>query len=127
MLGVALGRITLPKMVPRGTLHRVTFDPECAPDLALEPTAAGTEGVGSETQVTLICTYLSRRAQSLAEAGLTLPELRTGWEASSRLLGRPECPRFSQTLICQSDKSIALSAVIRLTGRPNALLRVIFV
>ena len=62
--------------------------------------------------------------ESLAEAGLTLPELRTGWEASSRLLGPPECPRFSQTLICQSDKSIALSAVIRLTGRPNALLRV---
>jgi hypothetical protein len=50
-----------------------------------------------------------------------------GAEATSRLLGRPECPRFSQTLKCQSDKSIALSAVIRLTGRPNALLRVIFV
>ena len=32
--------------------------------------------------------------ESLAEAALTLPKLRTGWEASSRLLGRPECPRF---------------------------------
>ena len=86
----------------------------------------GPRGCGRGEESNRLVRTLGTR-ESLAEAGLTLPELRTGWEASSRLLGRPECPRFSQTLICQSDKSIALSAVIRLTGRPNALLRVIFV